>query len=191
MNFSAAVGRLRLAIARALIGGVDDAGGLQTMQVRIQAGVVRDRVERFQQYGLTSVPYDDAESVALSVGGSTNHVIVISVDDRRYRLRGLSEGEVALYDDLGQVVHLTRGGIIIRGAGWPVTVTDTPLIDLDADVRVRGGISVENQTGVGNNIAGPVNFTGDSVKHQGVDIGMNHEHDGVQAGDAVSGGPVR
>jgi phage gp45-like len=36
------------------------------------------------------------------------------VDDRRYRLRGLAAGEVALYDDQQQVVILSRDGVEIR-----------------------------------------------------------------------------
>jgi phage gp45-like len=46
--------------------------------------------------------------------------VVISIEDRRYRLTGLAEGEVALYDDLGQVVHLRRGGLFLES---PLNVT--------------------------------------------------------------------
>ena len=51
MSISSALNRIRLAIARALIGQVNDGGGLQTLQIGIQADVGRDQVERFQQYG--------------------------------------------------------------------------------------------------------------------------------------------
>jgi phage gp45-like len=40
-----------------------------------------------------------------------SHPIVLVVGDRRYRLKNLQDGEVAIYDDLGQKVHLTRDGI--------------------------------------------------------------------------------
>ncbi|MGE8690963.1 MAG: phage baseplate assembly protein V [Achromobacter sp.] len=180
MNISSLVNRLRLYVARALIRRVDDSGGLQIVQVAIQAGVTRDNVERFQQYGVTSVPYPDAECVTLSVGGNTDHQIVINVDDRRYRLRGLRTGEAALYDDLGQMVHLTRDGIVVRGAGKPMRLTDTSGIELDSNVRITGNFRVDGDTAL----------LGDSATHQGVNIGREHKHDGVQTGPDQSGFPI-
>lgn len=52
-----------------------------------------------------------------AVGGLRSHGIVIAVEDRRYRMTGLQSGEVALYDDLGQQVYLTREGILIKSPG--------------------------------------------------------------------------
>lgn len=180
MNLASTVARLRLAVARALVGRINDGTGLQTVQLQIQAGVGRDNVERFQQYGLTSVPFDGAESIALSVGGNTNHQVVISVDDRRYRLRGLKTGEVALFDDQGQAVHLTRAGIVIRGAGLPITVTQTPLIVLDSNVQITKDLQV----------LGSTQLDGDSATHKGTNIGHDHRHDEVQRGNETSGTPV-
>ncbi len=41
----------------------------------------------------------------------------VVVADRRFRLKGLARGEVALYDDQGQSVTLTRAGIVVNGGG--------------------------------------------------------------------------
>lgn len=38
---------------------------------------------------------------------------MICVADRQFRLKNIAPGEVALYDDLDQKVHLTREGIIV------------------------------------------------------------------------------
>ncbi len=139
--------RVMLMVNRAVISMVNDTLKVQVMQVDLLQGEVRDGVERFQEYGYTSVPFPGAEAVMVSVGGNHDHGIVIAVDDRRYRLTGLQAGEVALYDDQGQKVHLTRSGIVINGAGKPVTVTNTPHIILDAplidatgDLHVAGNI---------------------------------------------------
>lgn len=64
---------------------------------------VADR-EYFQHYGYTSRPKDGAEIIFMAEG---NVVIAIASDDRRYRL-ALQDGEVALYDDQGQKIHLKR-----------------------------------------------------------------------------------
>lgn len=180
MSISSALNRIRLAIARALVGQVNDGGGLQTVQIGIQADVGRDQAERFQQYGMTSVPHAGAECVTLSVGGNTDHQVVINVDDRRYRLRGMKTGEAALYDDLGQTVHLTRDGMVIRGAGLPMLLTETTKITLDSDVHVTGGLTVEGDT----------DLQGDRVDHQGRNIGRRHQHDNVENGPDRSGFPV-
>ena len=50
-------------------------------------------------------------------------------------------GEVAVHDDLGQKVHLTRDGIVIDGAGLPVLFTNTPNIRMETDqLEVTGEI---------------------------------------------------
>lgn len=120
--------RIRLLAGRAVVSLIDDATKLQGLQVELLEGEVRDQVERFQQYGLTSVPLPGAEGLYLSLNGSRDHGVVISVDDRRYRLVGLAGGEVAIYDDQGQKVHLTRDGIVIDGAGLPITIENTPKV---------------------------------------------------------------
>lgn len=114
--------RVRLSIGRAVLRGVNDARKLQAVQVEIRAGEVRDGAEHFQTYGLTSKPFVGAEGIALAVGGSTDHMVVICVDDRRYRVKGLADGEVCLYTDedaaAGQHrIHFKRGNIIEMVAG--------------------------------------------------------------------------
>lgn len=101
-------------VARALVTLVTDSGKLQVVQLTIQAGETRGGAERFQEYGLTSVPLEGAEAVVLSVGGRRDHLLVVAVDDRRYRLTDLAAGEVALYTDEGAKVHLKRGRIVVE-----------------------------------------------------------------------------
>jgi phage baseplate assembly protein V len=129
--------RVRLMISRAVVKAVNDATKLQGLQVRLLGDEVRDSVERFQNYGHSACPHAGAEAIYLSVGGARDHGVVICVDDRRFRLQNLKPGESALYDDLGQVVHLTRDGIVIQGAGLPIRVIDTPEFTLQAGTKVR------------------------------------------------------
>lgn len=133
--------RLRLMASRAVLSLIADAPGIQLVQVKLLDGEVRNGIERFQQYGCTSVPHPGAEGICLSLGADRDHGVVIVMDDRRYRLKGLENGEVALYDDLGQKVHLTRNGIVIDGAGLPITITDTPKVRMETPLlEVTGDI---------------------------------------------------
>jgi phage baseplate assembly protein V len=78
-------------IARAVLNLVDDARKMQAVQVGTLADKVSDNAEHFQHYGYTSRAHAGAEGIALAVGGSTGHTVVINIDDRRYRLTGLAE----------------------------------------------------------------------------------------------------
>jgi len=100
-------------IMRAVVTRVTDSTEAQ----EVQGQVLRDEVldlERIQSYGMTAVPQVGAEAVVVFLGGSRSNGVVIAVEDRRYRLTGLAAGEVALYDDQGQKVHLKRDKIVIE-----------------------------------------------------------------------------
>ena len=137
-------GRIRLMIGRAVISLVDDAATAQTLQIELLADEVQDGVERFQEYGFTSRPHPGAEAVFGCVGGLRSHPIVLAVEDRRFRLTGLEDGEVALYDDLGNVIKLGREAISITAvkkiechAPEASVTADTVLVD-SADVQLGG-----------------------------------------------------
>lgn len=134
------VARMRGMVSRAVVGLVMDGAKLQGLQVTILADQSADEVEHFQHYGFTSVPRPGAEGIALAVGGSRAHTVVINVDDRRFRLKNLRPGEVALYDDQEQAIILTRDGIVIDGAGLPVTIKNTTKIRMEADLESTGNI---------------------------------------------------
>jgi phage baseplate assembly protein V len=150
--------RVRLMCRRAVVKLVYDDPKMQELQLAIFSSEVHDRVERFQDYGLTSRPLPGAEAICLALGGNTGHSVVIKVDDRRYRLTSLAEGEVALYDDQGQVIHLKRDKTIhIYGSdhltadiGEDVTVnTKSAVVNASIDTTVTSPlVTVEASTKV-------------------------------------------
>jgi len=127
-------------VSRAVVRRVDDGPKMQLLQVALLEGEVRGDLERFQGYGLTSVPKDGAEAVVVFPGGRRDHGLVVAVDDRRFRLVGLEEGEVALYTDEGDRIHMKRGGIVEVKAGTKAVV-DAPQVELAqpaADAVLKG-----------------------------------------------------
>lgn len=100
--------RVMLMVGRAVLRAVNDETTLQSLKIELLADEVKEGTERFQEYGFTSHPHDGAEAVTVFMGGNRDHGLVIAVDDRRYRLKALEQGEVALYTDEGQRVHLRR-----------------------------------------------------------------------------------
>ena len=116
--------------ARATVKLVADALKMQGVQLAILKDEDSPVLERFQQYGFTSHPKVGAEALVLHLGGSRDHGVVIAVDDRRYRLTALAEGEVALYDDQGSRVHLVRADPANRKPA--AIVIESGLIELGA-----------------------------------------------------------
>lgn len=105
-------------VARAVVKLVNDGKKMQILQLELLEDETRDDCERVQNYGFTSVPEDGAEAVALFPGGGRDHGLVIAVDDRRYRLKGLAKGEVAVYDKQGsKIVLKSNGDIEITASG--------------------------------------------------------------------------
>jgi phage baseplate assembly protein V len=126
--------RLAGLVSRAVVSRVDDGEKRQLVQLTLLEGETREGLEHFQPYGFTSVPQVGAEAVALFVGGERDHGLVVAVDDRRYRLTGLQDGEVALYTDQGDKLVLKRGGTIEVTAATKVVV-DSPLVELAGNTR--------------------------------------------------------
>jgi phage baseplate assembly protein V len=129
--------KVQLMVGRCVINLVDDALKMQGVQISLLSDETRDKVERLQNYGFTSVPLPGAEGIALAVGGSRNHAVVIAVDDRRHRKIGMQPGESALYTDEGDYVILKRGRIVEVKAGTEVLMT-TPLVNTTGVYQVAG-----------------------------------------------------
>lgn len=165
-------GRLASSIIRGVVSLVDDDTKMQMLQVGLRANEVRDDIERFQQYGFTAHPHPGAECLALGVGGNREHTVVIAVDDRRYRLTSLVQGEVALYDDLGQTLILKRTGIEVTGLNVTIKElnagTGTILLQAQNIQLVAGATLTTTAPATAMNAAGTFILTAPSVDLGGV-----------------------
>lgn len=181
---------------------VKAAGAVQMIQGDGLSGETMQDSELFQHYGYTSNPPAGTMAIVLPMGGKTAHGIVIATEHGNYRLKSLESGEMAIYDDLGQKVHLTREGIVIDGAGKPVTVRNTPHVDFDTPqvnmsgaltvigkITGTGGIAVSGGSGTTATITGNLSTTG-TISNNGKSIGSAHTHSGVQAGGSNTGEPT-
>lgn len=131
--------RRRLAgmISRAVVQSLNSEGGLQLASLSMLAGEQKADIEHFEPYGFTAKAHAGAEAAVAFVGGDRSHGIVISVADRRFRFVGLEDGEAALYDDQGQVVHIKRNGLELHGNN--VLISTAGVLRLDGDkVEIHG-----------------------------------------------------
>lgn len=165
---SALENRIRNMIARAIVSLVKDDTKAQTLQLGLLADEVQDGAERFHDYGFTSHPHPGAEALAVFPGGTRSHGVVIAIADREYRLRGLEQGEVALYDDLGNIVLLGRSSVAITAvADLDVTVAGDATISINgnASVNVTGNLDVTAEGDLTATIGGNagLSVTGDAA----------------------------
>ena len=145
--------RVMLMTGRGRVTVVDDSGPVQMLQVQLGADEVKDKTPRLAQYGLTSSPPVGSDCMVVFLGGERSNGVAIATGHQASRLKGLKAGEVALYDDLGQEVRISRSGITIRGAGLPVTITGAPLITLDAPaVHCTGTLTVDGDIASGGSV---------------------------------------
>ncbi|HLO61387.1 MAG TPA: phage baseplate assembly protein V [Azonexus sp.] len=124
-------------LARGTVAAVNAASKMQAVQLRLLASEVKDNLEHFEPYGFTSNPKSGAEALAMFFDGDRSHGVCFMVADRRFRLVGLQAGEMAIHDDQGQKVHLTRAGIVIDGGGLPLTIQNAPTMTFKAATKIR------------------------------------------------------
>lgn len=109
-------------IGRTLFAQADDTKLLQETQLNLFSGEQQQTIEHAHPYGFTMVPQaptqgaggkqKGAEAFTGFISGNRSHGVAFLVADRRYRLYKLKDGEVALHDDQGHQVHITRDGIV-------------------------------------------------------------------------------
>lgn len=150
--------------------------------------------EYIQHYGFTSRPLAGGELIIIQEG---NQIVAIASDDRRYRL-ALENGEVALYDHLGQQVLLKKDGTIqavaineIHATAPLVTVVasdqvvlDTPLVHCTGDVHIDGGFTSSGSYGSSNGTIQTPGDVIDGVRSMAADRGIynGHTHPGDSGG---------
>ncbi len=163
---------LKNMLARGTVVIVDAAKKLQSLQLRLTAGEIKDGAEHFEAYGFTSNPLPGAEVLTAFIGGDRSHAVVLVAADRRYRIQSLKAGEVAIYTDEGDKVHFKRGRIID---------IETQTLNIKATNSVNFDTPTITQTGQivsqGDQVAGGVSQ-------------IEHPHGNVQVGTDQSGPPI-
>lgn len=116
---------------------------LQSLQVTARKGELLSDLEHMEPYGFTHRPKKGAEAIILCPAGSSSHGLVIVCADRRYRLQGLQEGEIALYTDEGDTFHFKRGREVeLTTRKFTVNASEkfevnTPNVELNASAKVQ------------------------------------------------------
>ena len=123
---------IRLGIVRYITNGQS-----QKVQVVTAAGEVLNNVIFLEPYGFTAKPTGDSETLVFNVQGNVNNRVVLNIGNRRLRFKELKDGEVALYDNAGSLVHLQNGGKMQIKSTNQITVKAAQIL-LDGPTELGG-----------------------------------------------------
>lgn len=145
-----------------------------------------------EPYGLSYFPPSGGEVYCLFPNGDRSQGMVIVHGHKKYQM-AIAQGEIALHDDVGNHVHIKRGGIIEVTASAKV-IADTPLVDATGNVNIAGNLTVGGHAqvaagyyGSGGGVAqmsGGASVTG-SLMCNGKNVSDSHTHtcpDGTTSG---------
>ena len=181
---------MRDGVSRAVLNVVDDEGNMQRVQISLLEDEVIDGVERFQNYGFTSVPEEGSEATVVFVGADRSHPVVVVADDRRVRKKGLKPGEEAVYHKNGDFIHLkNENEIEVKTKTFNVNCTtatlsasseimlDTPLVTLTGRQQTTG----KKSGGGASTFVGGLENTGGEIISNGISL-EHHTHPGDSGG---------
>ena len=203
--------RIRNLIRRGTVKQTTDSTGEQTLQYQGLAGETRDDVEHIQTYGFTSRAQNDSECVVIFPGGDHGAGVALNVGDRRYRVKGLKNGEVCVYTDEGDTIILKRGNEIelksknkitadVGDGVSKITMTpesitlESPKVEIKANEIIlnASSLSMAGQGGgdTAGTIQGTMTATNDLQANGGAVSLRGHVHSGIQPGASNTESPV-
>jgi phage gp45-like len=194
-----------------------DGGLIRTIQLTFMTlGNVISSISQMQFYGFASRPHANSDHAVIALGNNPSMSISIASNDQRFQV-SLVEGEVAIHDDLGQIVHLTRSGITVKDqfsntfvtstngivqtdkSGSTMTMADNTitLAPKNLVVSVTGEVVTSGNAGNGGSFVGNLAVTGSIAAPGTITAGgditagtvsvLNHVHS--DAGGAGNSGP--
>lgn len=156
---------------RGVLNLVKSRSEIQLAQVSGLADETLQDVELMQQFGFTSAPPASSEVVVIPVGGKTTHSVIVATENGAFRVKGLKEGEVAVYDQSGSSIILKQGKLVeiscdnlVIHASQKIALK-SPLVEASevltaqGQINGNGGLAVQGGNGA--------SFSGDVVQQGG------------------------
>ena len=137
--------RVRLIADRAIVTAVTDSLNRQGLQLKVLADEAADDVERFQNYGHTSVPPAGSEAIVLGVGGARAGLVAIVVEDKSVRPKDLEAGDNCLYHLEGHRIILRKDGRLELEAKTVIISTSEKLTIMSPDTEIQGPLHVTGE----------------------------------------------
>jgi phage baseplate assembly protein V len=134
--------RLRLIADRAIVTLVNDSLQRQNLQLKVLADEGADDVERFQNYGHTSVPPTGSEAIVLGVGGARAGLVAIAVEHKGVRPKDLEAGDSCLYHLEGHNLLLGKDGYAELSAKSVSITAEEQTLTISPENEIQGALHV-------------------------------------------------
>ncbi len=153
--------RLRLIADRAVVTMVTDSLQRQGLQLKVLADEAADDVERFQNYGHTSVPPVGSEAIVLGIGGARAGLVAIAVEDKSVRPKDLEAGDNCLYHLEGHRIILRKDGLLELEAKTVIINASEKLTMISPDTEIQGPLHVTGPISSDEDVtAGDISLSG-------------------------------
>ena len=153
--------RLRLIADRAVVTMVTDSLQRQGLQLKVLADETADDVERFQNYGHTSVPPAGSEAIVLGIGGARAGLVAIAVEDKSVRPKDLEAGDNCLYHLEGHRIILRKDGLLELEAKTVIINASEKLTMISPDTEIQGPLHVTGSISSDEDVtAGDISLSG-------------------------------
>ena len=129
--------RIRTLMLRAIVQSVNDSSSIQLIQVKGLADEVLDKVERLQNYGMTSNPPAGSEAFVAFVGADRSAGVILAIENRTFRIKSLKPGEVCIYTDEGDYIKFLRNRKIDFHSGSTITIEAPNVIEKSTTHKIE------------------------------------------------------
>ena len=136
--------RMQLMVGRCVLRAVSASGGRVLVGIDGLDGSSMDGIELAEPSGLTCIPLNGAEGIALSVMGDGTHQIIVPLGDRRHRPKDLQPGDSSLFDHRGHRIDIVEGRIRITSPD--LLEINAPTIQVTADSATINGQAIATVT---------------------------------------------
>lgn len=170
------------------------------IQVKMATGIINDRINRLHNYGFMSRPLPKSKAYLLFIGGDTSRGVAMCVEDERHQIN-LKDGEVAILDDKGNVIHLTDQGILITSEQQIVVNCEQATVNaskttINSEIEINGNTTINGNatvTGIcavgglssasGGSVpaTGGINVSNGDITADGISL-KGHTHSGDSGG---------
>lgn len=125
---------------------------VQRVNAEALAGETLQDVELMQQFGFTSAPPEGTQLILIPLGGRTSAGVVVATEHGSYRFKVDAQGEAALYNQWGDLIHLKQDRSIRVVADLKVRL-ETPLAEITGELNVTGNITSGADITAAGNVA--------------------------------------
>ena len=126
----------------------NDAGPVQTVQVRVSPVEVIDAVPVLSLFGTDGALPVGSQVLVLFAGGDRSQGVVIGSGSPGARKRGRRPGETGLHNAFGMALAMLESGVVIDGGGMPLTIKGTSLVTIEGNLSVTGQVLAGDGGGV-------------------------------------------